>query len=65
MKKLSDTKLRILVLLCSSVFILANLSKSALNYVISSIDNLDNSRNSRITLNYNTLGESDLSRLHE
>ena len=61
LKKLIDTRLRILVSLYSSIFILADLFKTIFNHMMG----VGNSRTSRITLNYNALAKSDLSKVHE
>ena len=62
MKKLSDTRLRILVSLCGNAFMSADSSKDVFNCIMDSMDTLINRR---ITLNYNTLNELELSRFHE
>ena len=62
LKKLSDTRLRILVSLHSSIFLLANSSKDIFDYIIDLMDTLSNRR---ITLNYNALNESELSRFYK
>ena len=51
LKKLSGTRLRILVSLYSSAFILADSSKSIFDHIIAKMDNISNSRISRMSLN--------------
>ena len=54
--------MRILVMLNSNAFIVANSSRDVFNYVIGLVDTL---RNRKITLNYKLLNELDLSRSYK
>jgi len=59
LKKLYDTRVRILVALYCNVFILADSSLNSFKYIVGVIDTL---KNIRITLDKEILGEGDFSK---
>ena len=62
LKKLTNTRIRILVVLCSNTFVSADLDQDVLNYIIDMIDTLSSMR---IFLNCDALNKLDFSKLYE
>ena len=62
LKKLHDTRVRVLVVLCCNPFVLADSSHNLFNYIIEMINTLNSMR---MSLDHNVLDEGDLSRFCE